>query len=93
MSHDLQKALLGVAQKQWRTFAQEPDGTQRQWAELDFVPGERGEKKQSQPARYVGLRLLKPQDRVAKTLRLTNLLPMFTVYDTEAEALRAFAED
>jgi anti-sigma B factor antagonist len=25
------------------------------------------------------LRLLKPQDRVAKTLRLTNLLPMFAV--------------
>jgi anti-sigma B factor antagonist len=36
------------------------------------------------------LRLLKPQDRVTKTLRLTNLLPMFSVYDTEAEALKAF---
>ena len=37
------------------------------------------------------LRLLKPQDRVAKTLRLTNLLPMFSVYETEPEALDAFA--
>ena len=37
------------------------------------------------------LRLLKPQDRVAKTLRLTNLLPMFQVYDTEQEALQAFS--
>lgn len=36
------------------------------------------------------LRLLKPQDRVAKTLRLTNLLPMFTVYDSESEAMTAF---
>jgi anti-sigma B factor antagonist len=36
------------------------------------------------------LRLLKPQDRVAKTLRLTNLLPMFAVYDSEREALDAF---
>lgn len=36
------------------------------------------------------LRLLKPQDRVTKTLRLTNLLPMFTVYDSEDEALKAF---
>ncbi len=36
------------------------------------------------------LRLLKPQDRVAKTLRLTNLLPMFSVYETEKEALAAF---
>ena len=38
------------------------------------------------------LRLLKPQDRVTKTLRLTNLLPMFTVYDSEGEALKAFTE-
>ena len=37
------------------------------------------------------LRLLKPQDRVAKTLRLTNLLPMFTVYESEEDALKAFA--
>ena len=36
------------------------------------------------------LRLLKPQDRVARTLRLTNLLPMFSVYETEAEAMKAF---
>jgi anti-sigma B factor antagonist len=37
------------------------------------------------------LRLLKPQDRVAKTLRLSNLLPIFTVYQSEAEALKGFA--
>ena len=35
--------------------------------------------------------LLKPQDRVRKTLRLTNLLPMFSVYETEGEAMKAFA--
>jgi len=34
--------------------------------------------------------LLKPQDRVRKTLRLTNLLPMFSVYETEADAMKAF---
>ena len=38
------------------------------------------------------LRLLKPQDRVRKTLRLTNLLPMFSVYDSESEAIKSFAE-
>ncbi len=36
------------------------------------------------------LRLLKPQDRVKKTLRLTNLLPMFSVYDSESEAIKSF---
>lgn len=61
MSADLQKAVLAVPEKQWRTFGQDPDGTQRQWAEVAFVPGERSEKKEAQPLRYVGLRLLKPQ--------------------------------
>src|SRR3954449_1851299 len=36
------------------------------------------------------LRLLKPQDRVKKTLKLTNLLPMFTVYGTEAHTPQGF---
>lgn|SRR5687767_13437786 len=40
--------------------------------------------------RGASLRLLKPQDRVTRTLRLTNLLPIFSVYDTEEEALKAF---
>ena len=35
--------------------------------------------------------LLKPQDRVRKTLKLTNLLPMFHVYETEPEALKSFS--
>ena len=41
--------------------------------------------------RGASLRLLKPQDRVTKTLRLTNLLPMFQVYESEDEAMTAFA--
>jgi hypothetical protein len=61
MSPELAAAISQVAQKGWKTFDQESDGTLRQWAEVDFVPGEAGEKKESQPLRYVGLRLLKPQ--------------------------------
>ncbi len=46
------------------------------------------------PKRFgASLRLLKPQDRVRKTLRLTNLLPMFSVYETEADALKGFASE
>lgn len=61
MSPDLAKAIAQVQHSQWQTFATEADGTLRQWAEVDFVPGEAGEKKDSKPLRYVGLRLLKPQ--------------------------------
>jgi hypothetical protein len=61
MSEPLGQALRQVAEARWKTFATEEDGTLRQWAEVDFVPGEKSEHKDSQPLRYVGLRLLKPQ--------------------------------
>lgn len=61
MSEPLAKALRQVQEAGWKSFGKEDDGTLRQWAEVDFVPGEKSEHKDSQPLRYVGLRLLKPQ--------------------------------
>ena len=61
MSAPLLAATRQVAESEWRTIQTEADGTRRQWAEVAFVPGEANEKKDSQPLRYLGLRLLKPQ--------------------------------
>ena len=61
MSRELGAAVAGVGEPEWQTIETEADGTKRQWAEVDFVPGERSEHKYSQPFRYVGVRLLKPQ--------------------------------
>lgn len=61
LSEPLGQALRRVAETDWKTFGKEDDGTLRQWAEVDFVPGEKSEHKDSQPLRYVGLRLLKAQ--------------------------------
>ncbi len=64
-------------------------------SDMDYIDSNGlGELVQSLKAskRYgASLHLLKPQDRVAKTLRLTNLLPMFNVYESESDALSAFA--
>lgn len=62
MSEALAQALRKVKDADWRTFGEkEDDSTLRQWAEVDFVPGDKSEHKDSHPLRYVGLRLLKPQ--------------------------------
>ena len=61
MDKALAQAVAQVSDKQWTTYGQEADGTLRQWAEVDFVPGVETEKKNLRPLRYVGLRLLKPQ--------------------------------
>lgn len=61
MSRDLAQELKGTPDSAWKTFGTQGDGTLEQWTEIAFVPGERVEKKDTQPLRYVGLRLLKPQ--------------------------------
>jgi Transposase DDE domain group 1 len=61
MSVELAAAIAKVPDKEWKTYDQEADGTLRQVTDVEFVPGEPGEKKNSQPLRYVGLRLLKAQ--------------------------------
>ena len=61
MSESLAQAVRKVKEEDWKIFGKEDDGTLRQWAEMDFVPGEKYEHKESCPLRYVGLRLLKPQ--------------------------------
>ena len=60
-SPELTQALTRIHDAQWHTCGVEADGTLRQWAEVDFVPGDRYEHKESRPLRYVGLRLLKAQ--------------------------------
>ncbi len=57
----LRKVLHQVPDCQWKTFDKDADGTCRQWAELDHVPNQRGERKASRPLRYIGLRLQKAQ--------------------------------
>jgi len=61
MTPELGQALRGISEAGWTTFGHDGDGTVRQWAEVDFVPGERTEKKDLAPLRYVGLRLTKAQ--------------------------------
>ena len=62
MTEPLQQASVKLSEKRWSTLGQpEDDGTVRQWAELDFVPSEPNEKKQTQPLRYIGIRILKAQ--------------------------------
>ena len=64
-------------------------------SEMDYIDsnglGELVQAYRDSQRRGASLRLLKPQDRVTKTLRLTNLLPMFQVYETEDEAMDGFA--
>ena len=61
MVPEVAAAARRVPEDAWKTFDREPDGTLKQWAELDYVPGLRSENKHARPRRCIGLRFLKPQ--------------------------------
>jgi hypothetical protein len=46
---ELVAARAQISDPEWQTYDREADGTLRQGAEVDFIPGEPGEKKDSQP--------------------------------------------
>jgi hypothetical protein len=63
MSEALQKAIGAVAENQWQILKDEGDAI-RSCAEVAFVPGEHSEKKDSQPLRYIAIRIEKKQEHL-----------------------------
>jgi len=61
MSPELLQAVRQIREGGWKTIETESDGTRRQWADVDFVPGARYERKDTRPLRYLAIRLLKAQ--------------------------------
>ncbi len=61
MEPELAASARRVPEEAWATFGKDADGTLKQWADLDHVPGLASERKDARPRRYVGLRFLKPQ--------------------------------
>ena len=60
MTDALQKAIDTVGENQWQILKEESDAI-RSCAEVAFVPSERNEKKDSQPLRYIAIRIEKKQ--------------------------------
>ena len=63
-------------------------------SEVDYIDsmglGELVQSYKSAQRHGASLKLLRPQERVRKSLHLTALLPLFEVHETEAAALESF---
>jgi hypothetical protein len=61
MSEALHAAMQAVPEAEWQSYG-DPQGEEiRECADVPFVPGEKAEKKDTQPLRYVAIRIRKPQ--------------------------------
>ena len=61
MSPALHAAMQAVPEPEWEPYGEPPAEEIRECAEVPFVPGEKSEKKNTQPLRYVAIRIRKKQ--------------------------------
>lgn len=63
MTPQLRQAVQELGYAEWHDWTVEPDGFVREWAEVAFVPDRKTERRNSQPFRYLAIRLRPPQGR------------------------------
>jgi hypothetical protein len=61
MSEALRAAILEVPEQQWKAYGEPEPDVDRECAEVVFVPSDRSEHKDSQPLRYIAIRLRQRQ--------------------------------
>lgn len=64
MSDALHRAILRVPEADWQPYGEPHAKEIRECAEVDFVPGERSEHKDTQPLRYVAIRIRQRQEEL-----------------------------
>jgi len=64
MTMQLRQAVENLKIEDWCEWQVEPDGFVREWAEVDFVPGRKAERRDGQPYRYLAIRVRSPQGRL-----------------------------
>jgi hypothetical protein len=64
MSEALRQAILQVPEAGWEIYGEPHAQEVRECAEIDFVPGEKSEHKDTQPLRYVAIRIRQRQDEL-----------------------------
>ena len=57
MSPQLRQEIEALPAEAWKVWKTGKWGTVREWAEVPFVPGRRGEKRDTQPYRYLAVRV------------------------------------
>jgi hypothetical protein len=64
MSDALHQAILRVSEENWEAYGEAHAKEIRECAEVEFVPGEKSEHKDTQPLRYVAIRIRQRQEEL-----------------------------
>ena len=61
MTPQLRAEIVALGPEAWQSWTQERDGTVREWAEAPYVPSRGQERRDTQPYRYLAIRIRPPQ--------------------------------
>ncbi len=61
LTPQLRAEILALPPEAWQLWAEEADGFVREWAEVPYVPSRSQERRDSQPYRYLAIRIRPPQ--------------------------------
>jgi len=88
MSQGLKREIEGLPEEAWHVWKIEKDGVIKEWAEVPYVPSRRSEKKDTQPYRYVAVRLRRQQGELFRDgTSVRHFAVVSNRWDMEGQAL------
>ena len=88
MSEALHRAILQISEAGWNLYGKADGKEIRECAEVDFVPGEKSEQKDTQPLRYVAIRIRPRQEELfADGSREKHFAVLSNLWEWNAERL------
>jgi Transposase DDE domain group 1 len=61
MTPQLRAEIVALPPEAWHVWARESDGFVREWAEVPYIPSRKQERRDTQPYRYLAIRIRPPQ--------------------------------
>ncbi|HLQ35573.1 MAG TPA: IS1380 family transposase [Chloroflexota bacterium] len=92
MSPQLRQAIVALPPDAWQFWTTEASGVVREWAEVPYVPSRAAEKRDTQPYRYLAIRVRKPQGLLfGDGTTVKHFAVVSNDWDTEGQALVTWA--
>ena len=88
MSQGLRQEIEALPQEAWQVWKEEKRSMIREWAEVPYVPGRQYERRDSQPYRYLAIRVRRQQGELFEDgVKLRHFAVVTNIWDMDGQEL------